>query len=162
MRRILIDGYNLLHQVPELKRRETEALEDWRKRLIGRLVAFSADRKIDFHLVFDSSQIRLGSDTFPGVRVDYASPSADGYIRNIISRNQGNHDLVIVSSDRKDIGLYARSNQLEWETSEQFWRQMTATRIRQDERRSDRGSEGAAPPGWTSEDDDWLRREFED
>jgi len=161
MRTYLIDGYNLLHQVPELECRGSQKLEEGREKLIRRLVALTANRKILFHLVFDTSCPRGGRRQYPGVRVDYASPSADAFIRHIITENQNSRDLVIVSSDRNDIGNYARVCGLEWMTSQQFWAKFKPRSKTGERFLSSFEQKGAAPPGWTPEDDAWLRKKFE-
>ena len=158
----LIDGYNLLYQIRDLQRNDSEDLEDQRDRLIKRLVGFSAGRRFKFHLVFDSSRVRHGRVRFPGVRVDYASPDADTFIREVITRHQQNQDLVIVTSDRKDIGNYARVCGLNWMTSPQFWRKMTSLQPVSQALPSHPDSEESAPRGWTPDDDAWLRRVFEE
>ena len=161
MRKFLIDGYNLFFQVPELAGSDCSGLEDRRERLIRRLIGLSADRKIKIHLVFDSSRSPHGRTDYSGVQVDYASPTADAFIRRLISRNEGNRDLVVVSSDRKDIGEFARTCGLEWMTSQQFWAWVTKNNRRRSGDASDCVDGGNAPPGWTSQDDTELKRLFE-
>lgn len=161
MRTYLIDGYNLLYQVPELTGRQSEELEDQRERLIRRLIGLSAGRKIRIQIVFDTSRLQHGRTDYPGVRVDYASPSADAFIRRLVSQNQGNRNLVVVSSDRKDIGHYAKTCGVEWMTSQQFWGRITRRSKKSKSSITGFEKEGTAPPGWTEEDDAWLRRIFE-
>lgn len=158
----LIDGYNLLYQITDLEAVKPEELEDQRDRLIKRLISFSAGRRFKFHLVFDTSRVRHGRIKYPGVRVDYASPSADAFIRDIISRNQRNKSLIIVSSDRKDIGNYAKICGIDWMTSQQFWQNMTSHTSFRKTGLSDPENDKKPPTGWSSQDDAWLRRVFED
>ncbi len=162
MRTFVIDGYNLLYKVPEFSERETENLEEWRERLINRLVSLSAGKKIQLHIVFDTSRVRGGRKSYSGIRVDYASPSADLFIRHLIAENQSNKSLVVVSSDSKDIGDYAKICGVEWMRSEEFWSWMTkSSRKGGKEDCWKREVSGAAPPGWTDEEDALLRRIFE-
>lgn len=160
MRTFVIDGYNLLHQVPELAGTASENLEDRRERLIRRLVSLSAGRKLLIHIVFDTARIRKSRSNYPGIRVDYAKPSADAYIRRIISENQSNRNLVVVSSDRKDIGEYAKTCGIEWMTSKYFWRWITKISDKNRSGTKRLEANGAAPLGWTSEDNTWLLRIF--
>ncbi|MBU1651594.1 NYN domain-containing protein, partial [bacterium] len=85
----VIDGYNLLHRLTDLKGSKNDEMEDRRLKLIRRLIGFSAGKQLQFHLVFDAPPDRRGRENHPGVRVDYASPSADDFIRYIIAQNQG-------------------------------------------------------------------------
>lgn len=160
MKTFLIDGYNLLHQVPELAGSTSENLEDRRERLIRRLVSLSAGRRLLIHIVFDTSRVRKSRASYTGIQVDYAKPSADAFIRRIIAENQSNRNLVVVSSDRKDIGEYAKACGIEWMTSKHFWRFITkkSSKSRTVAKKSE--ANGAAPPGWTSEDSAWLLRVF--
>lgn len=160
MHRFLIDGYNLLHQVEELAPHKHEELEDQRERLIRRLVAFSADRKIKFQLVFDTSRTPNESTSYPGVQVVFASPSADEYIREYVSNNAGNRSLTVVSSDRKDIGNFTKTSGIEWLTSGQFWRLMESQKASRTYDTQTRKDGGKAPSEWSAEDDDWLRRKL--
>lgn len=162
MRKYLIDGYNLLHQVAELAGSKTEDLESRRDRLIKRLIALTANRRIKVHLVFDGIRSQTSSEDYSGLRVDFAWPSADHYIRQMLSENLDDRTLVVVSSDRKDIGEYARRCGVEWITCQEFWVWLK----KPSKRRAgspERNAEGrGAPPGWTAQDDAALRRLFEE
>ncbi len=160
MKTFLIDGYNLLHQAPGLAGLTSENLEEQRERLIRRLVSLSAGRKLKLHLVFDTSRARGGRTQDPGIRVDFAKPSADAYIRKVISKNQSNRNLIIVSSDRKDIGLYAKTCGIEWMTSRQFWDWLEKRSAKECTDPADGETEGTPPPGWTAEDTARLLRVF--
>ncbi len=156
-RHFIIDGYNLIHRVRDLST-GAEDLQEQRERLIHKLVAFSARRKVAFRVVFDSAAGCRRSESHPGVRVDYVSPNADTFIRNIISSNADNRDLVIVSSDRKDIGDFARISGLSWMTSEEFWEQVNSFPKRITDHKREDGEE--PPDAWSERDDDWLRDAF--
>lgn len=162
MRTFIIDGYNLLHQIPELNEDKSEELEFRRERLINRLISFSAGRRIQIRMIFDTSRVRGGRENHPGIHVEYASPSADAYIRRIIAKNQESKSLVIVSSDRKDIGNFAQIHGLKWMTSQEFWRWI-ADGPKKNLQAQASGIEdtGAAPPGWTEEENARLKRIFE-
>ncbi len=151
-----------MHQIPELEQKGNETLEDQREKLIRRLIGFSADRKIEFHLIFDSSRIRGSGSLFPGVRVTYTGPTADDYIRGIIKNNRDNRSITIVSSDRKDIGIFAKESGVPWQTSKQFWQQMTKRRKPTRAGKIETTDPPKKPSTWTSADDAWLKRAFED
>jgi predicted RNA-binding protein with PIN domain len=158
----LIDGYNLLHQIPELSADLSQELMDQRDKLIHTLVVFSARSNTLFQVVFDAPQNCAFPRKYPGVKVNYASPSADSLIRRIISNNQNNPRLTVVSSDRKHIGHFAKMSGVKWLTSKQFWRELTKSRSVKRTSGSSHIEEVKPPPGWSSEDDDWLRRVFSD
>lgn len=158
-RRFLIDGYNLLHLIREFAEPQGLSLEIRRERLLKRLSELTAGKSLYLQVVFDGPQTVLERNRIPGVQVVFASPSADHYIRRAIDRRARNENLVIVTSDRKDIGEYARINGIEWMTSQQFWK-----RLNESSKRRKTGAEAvqdSAPPGWTEKDDEMLRRAFE-
>lgn len=159
-KRYVIDGYNLIHRIRSFSTDTAEDLHKQRENLIHKLVVFSALRKIEFQVVFDSTAGRRERESYPGVKVDYASPNADTFIRRIITRNTDNPDLVIVSSDRKDIGNFAEISGLSWMTSEQFWSLMNASRVNSTDHQREDGEE--PPAGWNDQDDEWLRNAFGD
>jgi predicted RNA-binding protein with PIN domain len=51
----LIDGYNLLHQFPELRRKMEYDLENARESLLARLTGFSLAKNVEVSVVFDGS-----------------------------------------------------------------------------------------------------------
>lgn len=160
LRIFLIDGYNLLHRIEEFAGSAKDSLEDRRERLLRRLVGLSAARKIRLRVVFDGARCHASRSHFHGLAVNFVPPPADSFIRGIIEKNERNRNLVVVSSDRKDIGSYARLHGLEWMTSEQFWEWLNEAGDRRRDR-ADEEREGSAPPGWSDRDDAALRRIFE-
>lgn len=160
LRTYLIDGYNLLHQVPEFAGPASADLESRRQRLLRRLVGLSAQRRFKITLVFDGAKPHVSKASHQGMDVYFVPSPADNFIRSEIASNERNRHLVIVSSDSKDIGAYARLHGLEWMTSEQFWAWIT-TSSRPQKGESKREEDGSAPPGWTSKDDDDLKKIFE-
>ncbi len=159
-RKFLIDGYNLLHLIREFAEPEDESLEARRERLLLRLSELTAGRTLNLQVVFDGPRTVLKREQLPGIQVVFASPSADQYIRRAINRNTRNRNLVIVTSDRKDIGEYARINGIEWMTSQQFWNWLSKA-LKSKPAADETEHEGSAPPGWTLQDDETLRRAFE-
>jgi predicted RNA-binding protein with PIN domain len=156
----LIDGYNLLHQIPELTQ-ETLDLEGRREHLINRLISMTAGRGNKITVVFDGPRSTGSSEQRPGLKVIFAAPSADHYMRYVIAANTDRRDLVIVSSDRKDIGNYARICGIEWMTSTEFW-EWLSSKMQLNQPRIDKVNERGAPPGWTARDDDDLINAFGD
>ena len=161
MKTYLIDGYNLLHQVPELAGSPEESLEGRRERLALRLAARASGCGFQLRIVFDGKRPHRAPDKHPGLEVLFVAGTADQYMRQVISRHEHSKNLVIVTSDRKDIGSYARTCGLKWMTSEEFW-----TSLGQEKDMVKKASsgerDGSAPPGWKPDDDEALRKAFED
>jgi predicted RNA-binding protein with PIN domain len=106
MRKVyIIDGYNLLHASPDLKRTlGSFGMDRARADLLQALSRFALRGGIDCIVVFDGAT----SDTAPGVRViSSRSRSADDLIREH-ARSAG-RSLVVVSSDLEIIST-ARTN----------------------------------------------------
>lgn len=106
MRKVyIIDGYNLLHSSPDLKRTlNAFGMDRARADLLGALSRFALRGGIDCIVVFDGGT----SDTAPGVRViSSRSRSADDLIREH-ARIAG-RSLVVVSSDLEIVST-ARTN----------------------------------------------------
>jgi predicted RNA-binding protein with PIN domain len=157
----LIDGYNLLHQIPELAGSPEESLESRRECLVLSLVARAPRTGVHLKVVFDGKKSLRLEQGGGKIEVQFASGSADQYMRRIISRHEHSKNMVIVTSDRKDIGSYARTCGLEWMTSEQFWRWLGHSKNAKKDT-SGRERDGSAPPGWKPEDDEALRKAFGD
>ena len=161
MKTYLIDGYNLLHQIPELAGSPEESLESRRERLVLQLAARAGQSGFHLKIVFDGKRPHRVPDKHPGVEVLFVVGTADQFMRQVISRHEHSKNLMIVTSDRKDIGSYARTCGLEWMTSEQFWTWLGHSREKGKKAPSGE-RDGSAPPGWKPEDDEALRKAFED
>lgn len=100
---IIIDGYNLIRQVPYLSHAELCSLENGRQKLIHILAQYRQHKSHKITVVFD------GSGTFSefaspyreaGVSVCFSpsGQSADEVIQNMCLNKQGS--VIVVSSDR--------------------------------------------------------------
>jgi len=106
----LIDGYNLIRQVPELQAAEAESLEAGREALLSRLDIFRRRHPATrITVVFDGP-----AGVFPpaggpaGVRVLYSrGRKADDWIKELIDASDDPGELVVVSADREVVD-YAR------------------------------------------------------
>ena len=100
---ILIDGYNLIRQSPELLRHERTSLEAGRLALIQRLVTYQRQRGHRITVVFDGWQ---GGSPFEerdrsgGVVIRYSrrGETADAVIRRLA--REGREEVLVVTSDR--------------------------------------------------------------
>jgi len=156
----LIDGYNLLHQTPDYADAASGSLEERRDRFLRRLGSYAAMRGVRLQVVFDGVRFSTERDRQAGVSVRFVPATADAYLRGVISRRQGDRSLVVVTSDRKDIGEYARARGVTWMTSPDFWAWITTP-----PRAKRAGAEfpeekESRPPGWTPRDDDDLLKAF--
>lgn len=85
MTHIIIDGYNLIRQIPGLAAYEKRSLESARKRLILELNTYARVKKHHITLVFDGR----------GGLGEYAAPYRDGSIDVVFSRAGDDADTVI-------------------------------------------------------------------
>jgi predicted RNA-binding protein with PIN domain len=122
----LIDGYNLLHQFPELRRKMEYDLENARDSLLVRLSGFALSKGVAVSVVFDGAgELDPSPSRSRTVRVRFSRPpeKADPLIKKMISERKRDEELILVSSDR-DIGDYARLCGVKVEASQSFAQMM--------------------------------------
>ena len=107
MERVIVDGYNVIHAWPQLKRILSDAsLEAARDRLIDRLSVFAMVHGADVTVVFDAhhSAVRTNSEeVVEGVRVVFTRKghSADHVIERIAyDASQSGDMITVATSDR--------------------------------------------------------------
>ena len=105
--RIVIDGYNLIRRIPELRSLDSQDLEAGRDRLAHELSAYRAGKGHLITVVFDGAEsIHLGghSEKVRGISVRYSPQgrSADSVIMEMC--REGQVDLI-VSGDREIIDV---------------------------------------------------------
>lgn len=105
MERLVVDGYNIIHAWPALKRLLRDAsLEAARDRLVERLSVFGMVAGADVTVVFDSNQAGANSEEMvEGVRVRFTRKghSADHAIERIAYEASNTGDVITVAtSDR--------------------------------------------------------------
>lgn len=127
--RIVIDGYNLIRRVPELRALDREDLESVRDGLVQELSTYRAGKGHKITVVFDGVEaVHLGggSEKVAGISVRYSprGRSADSVIKEMC--REGKADLV-VTADReimdaaKRAGVTPVSPDLFWE---KVWAEM--------------------------------------
>jgi predicted RNA-binding protein with PIN domain len=157
----LVDGYNLLHAAPQGELSKEIVLEGQREELIRQLQPLVRKGRVDVQVVFDGPITHRLTKQTGGLTIVFASPSADAYIRQRIGANQQNPQLVVVTSDRKDIGEYARVCGVSWITSQEFWASLNKKSGKSAEVKSKATKRRESPPeGWSPADDDWLKSAF--
>jgi len=104
--RLIVDGYNVIHAWPSLKRLLGVSLEDARDKLVERLSVFGLVTGADVTVVFDahhSNALANAEERVEGVRVLFTRKghSADHAIERIAYAAAGSGDnLTVATSDR--------------------------------------------------------------
>ena len=125
---IIIDGYNLLFQIPELRRQIERDMEGARERLLDSLAVHAARHKAEYRVVFDGdSPNRTDTRRRQGLRVTFSTPplKADPLIKKMLAEKKRNEDMIVVTSDL-EICNYARLCGVKVEKSQKFAMDMTS------------------------------------
>lgn len=101
---LIIDGYNLIRQSPELVDLEAQDLQSGRQALLQKLAAYRRVRHHRITVVFDgwaSGELTEGRDRYQGILIIYSrrGEPADEVIKRLAAR-EGQRALV-VTSDRE-------------------------------------------------------------
>jgi len=105
-RRYLIDGYNLIHQVPHIRSRLNTDFEAARETLIHLVGQFSSAARVPCVLVFDgmgtAAQHNPREAHMPFLELVYASQkhSADTLIERMVYKSERRRECIVVSGDR--------------------------------------------------------------
>jgi predicted RNA-binding protein with PIN domain len=125
MRKIIIDGYNLIYAHPELKKKIDSEAEEVREILIRVLAEYIRTRRIEIVVVFDSaaSGVVYKLSLPSRIEVIFSRPglTADQMIVKMMQSESEPRKVTVVSSDYKDIGAVATSLGVEHLFSEAFW-----------------------------------------
>lgn len=107
MERLIVDGYNVVHAWPSLKRLLSEAsLEDARDKLVKRLSVLGMVSGADVTVVFDahhSTSLAISEETVEGVHVIFSRKgrSADHVIERIAyDASEAGDIITVATSDR--------------------------------------------------------------
>ena len=125
MRTIVVDGYNLIFQFPELRKMLERDLEQAREDLLIRLGSYAGQRHA-LVVVFDGDG-RVPEESYARkeFRVIFSKPpeKADQVIKELIEKSQS-EDVIVVSSDREIVD-YARLHGVKTASSRQFAHEMS-------------------------------------
>ena len=120
--KLLIDGYNLLFQNPELRKILERDLEEARKLLIDQLEEYAGKKNIHILVVFDGD-IKMKSRDESRSRVDVCfsiSPEkADPLIKRLLEGKKKNEDFTVITSDN-EISNYAKLCSIPVTSSQKF------------------------------------------
>ena len=115
MNKIIIDGYNMIHRVPELRAHLEKSLECGRDELIRLLKTYLLNKKIQITVVFDGTEAPPGLSSvqdYRSLKVVFSRYpfKADPLIISLIAREKAKRSLIVVSDD-SEITQNPQSNQ---------------------------------------------------
>ena len=122
MEHFIIDGYNVIHAMPALRKTLAHDAQTARELLIHSIAQLTHQRKFRCTIVFDGSSPANSSKQSPHapVHVVYSFPhSADTKIKQMIEQSKNRLSLVIISSDREILN-FARVCSCHTHTSKHF------------------------------------------
>ena len=108
--RIVVDGYNLIHAMPELARLVASDLERARDALVAKLAVYRSGRGVRVTVVFDGRGTSAPQTRPPGgieVVFSRAPQNADVKIKNLLALEKSPKSWTVVTSDNS-IVLFAR------------------------------------------------------
>ncbi len=108
--RIVVDGYNLIHAMPELARLVDTDLERARDALVAMLAVYRSKRNVRITVVFDGRGTATQQTRPPGgveVVFSRAPQNADAKIKNMLALEKNPRSWTVVTSDRS-IVIFAR------------------------------------------------------
>ena len=110
--KILIDGYNVIHADPEMKRLLDPSPENARVLLVERLVSYVDQKRLRVTIVFDGRGMLLDAESIiPGklqILFSRGHQSADELIISTLEEAANPREYLVVTSDNEDIGRVAR------------------------------------------------------
>jgi len=135
---IVIDGYNLIYQFPELRRMLERDREGARKGLLVRLGSYAYEKNVQIVVVFDGDdRLMRKPESYSGIRVIFSKlpEKADPVIKKMIEEHRQG-DLTVVSSDQEIAG-YARLYGIRAVSSRQFAYKVFKARKQEAEKKYD-------------------------
>ncbi len=108
MQKIIVDGYNVIHADPVLKRAAAAGMERAREALLSLLRDYLGVRDVQVTVVFDGAGGIVDAEALiPGrLQVLYSArgQSADEIIVNTLRAHPNPREYIVVTSDMADIG----------------------------------------------------------
>ncbi len=120
--RIIIDGYNLIRRIPDLKMVERTDMKEAREVLVRELSVYRTGKRHRISVVFDGAEaVRLGGNAqkIGGITVRFSPRglTADQVILEAIRKNEAD---ILVSADR-ELTDAARRGEVTPVSPERFW-----------------------------------------
>ena len=111
----IIDGYNIIHQIPKFQKGIDYNLEYARNMLISFIRAYQSSRKLKITLVFDGAQIgyvdnRAQSTQKLEIIYSTSPEKADPVIKRILKKINNKKNVTLVSADNDLINFYKQNN----------------------------------------------------
>ncbi len=105
MRRLIIDGYNLMYAMPGVPKGRRGKLEDARDHLVRKISKIARKRRIYTIVVFDGVQddvlpMEAGINQWVQTRFSPPHKKADTIIVELVQSNPSPRSLMVVSSDK--------------------------------------------------------------
>ena len=122
MQHFIIDGYNVIHAVPALKKTLLHDAESARELLIHSVGQLTHTKKFRCSIIFDGTapDHSLKQPAHAPVHVVYSFPfTADGKIKQMIEHSRNRSLLTIITSDR-EILRFAKNYSCQTHTSTYF------------------------------------------
>lgn len=128
MNKIIIDGYNMIHRVPELRQYLNESLEKARDELILLLKSYLVRSEAVITLVFDGNlpPFDFGASSphkYLTIKFSKFPLKADSLIKDLIKKEENKKSLTVVSED-SDIIQYAKSQRVKVLTPVAFYQRI--------------------------------------
>lgn len=102
----ILDGYNVIYQVPQFLSALEQNLELGRNALIHFVRGYQAGKNFKTIIVFDGDQVGYGSSpelAMKGLSILFSQPpeKADPLIKRLIQKNPHKRSVILVSSDQE-------------------------------------------------------------
>ena len=128
---IIVDGYNVIRQSPELAMLDRADLQSGREALLGQLQSYGRVKRHKITVVFDGREQGWFSEETArvggiGVRYSRRGETADSVIAHLVA--EGGEGTVVVSSDR-EVADAARRQGAAWLTAAEFLARVEASRL---------------------------------
>lgn len=121
---ILIDGYNLLHQMPEIRSEMDQNPDGARSRFLHRLSAYAQTVHASLTVVFDGAQSPHAK--FPRIKISFSkNETADAVIKRMVDKPHRVQKPLVISSDLEIVN-FARQCGAKTLSSQEFVKEITA------------------------------------
>lgn len=147
---IIIDGYNVVKRIDELRRQVTKSLEAARNMLLIKLASHKKVSGADISVVFDGVKMSLQVQAGIAVHFSNLPNKADELIKRLVDQQPRSRTVTVVSSDN-EVYHYAKSSGFRVERSEDFFSKLKSAK-------ADSGDDHKNDPHISSREvDDWIK-----
>lgn len=160
METIIIDAYNLMHKISELKILLAQSQEACVDAMLGKLQGHFFGRGVKVILVFDGAGHNKHEHNIDvkfaitGVGTNWGN--ADNLMKHLVDKAKNSKLIRVVSSDR-EVTWYAKDRGCRIQTAESFWGEVKERRI---ERLNAEAEAKEKPSIVTRTEFDYLLKEF--